>query len=111
MALKQPEIQKIIKEVGLATVLEGANKVDYVQYNNYEIAIPVEVEGKEYWAKISIGCGQLKDVHRRGDEYPLSYAFDPYVAQAEWELEREYKEKLRIEEEKAKAEALKKFKK
>ena len=30
MALKQAEIQRKVKEVGLATILDGANKVDYV---------------------------------------------------------------------------------
>ena len=111
MALKQAEIQKMVKDAGLAAILEGANKVDYVQYNDYEIAIPVMVEGIERWAKVSIVCGQLKDVHRRGDEFPISYAFDPFVAKEDWEIDKEYKAKLKAEKEKAKAEKLKKSKK
>ena len=111
MALKTMEIQKIVKDAGLAAILEGANKVDYVQYNDYEIAIPVMVEGIERWAKVSIVCGQLKDVHRRGDEFPISYAFDPFEAQENWKIDKEYKAKLKAEKEKAKAEKLKKSKK
>ena len=110
MALKQAEIQKMVKEAGLATILEGAKNVDYVQYNDYEIAIPVIVEGVERWAKVSIVCGQLKAVHRRGDEYPISYAFDPFAAREDWKIDKEYKAKLQAEKEKAKAEKLAKKK-
>ena len=106
MALKQAEIQKMVKEVGLATILEGAKNVDYVQYNDYEIAIPVEVEGIERWAKVSIVCGQLKDVVKAGTDRPMSCAFDPFVAREEWEIDKEYKAKLKAEKEKAKAEKL-----
>ncbi len=106
MALKTMEIQKMVKEVGLATILEGANKVDYVQYNDYEIAIPVEVEGVERWAKVSIVCGQLKDVVKPGNDRPMSCAFDPFVARENWEIDKEYKAKLAKEKEKAKAEKL-----
>lgn len=104
MALKVAEIQKIVKDTGLATILNGANEVDFVQYGNHEIAIPVEVEGKECWAKVSIVCGQLKDTK-------TSKAFDPFVAQEDWELDKEYKAKLKAEKEKAKAEKLEKSKK
>ena len=106
MALKTMEIQKMVKDAGLAAILEGANKVDYVQYNDYEIAIPVMVEGIERWAKVSIVCGQLKDVYKREDEQPISCAFDPFVAQEDWMLDKEYKAKLKAEKEKAKAEKL-----
>ena len=111
MALKTMEIQKMVKEVGLATILEGANKVDYVQYNDYEIAIPVMVEGIERWAKVSIVCGQLKDVFKPGNDRPMSYAFDPFVAREDWEIDKEYKAKFKAEKEKAKAEKLEKSKK
>lgn len=104
MALKQAEIQKMVKDAGLAAILEGANKVDYVQYSDHEIAIPVMVEGIERWAKVTIVCGQLKDTK-------TSNAFDPFVAQEDWELDKEYKAKLKAEKEKAKAEKLKKSKK
>ena len=106
MALKQSEIQRKVKEVGLATILDGANKVDYVQYNDFEIAIPVIVEGIERWAKVSIVCGQLKDVWKPGLDYPMSYAFDPFEAQEDWKIDKEYKAKLKAEREKAKAEKL-----
>lgn len=106
MALKTMEIQKIVKDAGLAAILEGANKVDYVQYNDYEIAIPVMVEGIERWAKVSIVCGQLKDVWKPGLDYPMSYAFDPFAAQEDWKIDKEYKAKLKAEKEKAKAEKL-----
>lgn len=106
MALKTMEIQKMVKDAGLAAILEGANKVDYVQYNDYEIAIPVMVEGVERWAKVSIKCGQLKDVCKPGNDRPLSCAFDPFVAREEWEIDKEYKAKLKAEKEKAKAEKL-----
>ena len=99
MALKQAEIQKMVKDTGLATILNGANEVEFVQYGDHEIAIPVMVEGIERWAKVTIVCGQLKDTK-------TSNAFDPFVAQEDWELDKEYKAKLKAEKEKAKAEKL-----
>ena len=111
MALKRMEIQKMVKDAGLAAILDGANKVDYVQYNDYEIAIPVMVEGVERWAKVSIKCGQLKDVWKPGLDYPMSYAFDPFETQQDLKIDKEYKAKLQAEKEKAKAEKLKKSKK
>ena len=99
MALKQAEIQKMVKDAGLATILNGANEVDFVQYGDHEIAIPVMVEGVERWAKVTIVCGQLKDSK-------TAKAFDPFVAQEDWELDKEYKAKLKAEKERAKADKL-----
>ena len=104
MALKQAEIQKMVKDTGLTAVLNGASEFDFVQYGDHEIAIPVMVEGVERWAKVTIVCGQLKDSK-------TSKAFDPFVAQEDWELDKEYKAKLKAEKEKAKAERLEKSKK
>ena len=65
-------------------------------FGDYEIAVPVTVDGEERWAKISVVCGQLKDTK-------TSKAFDPFVAADEWQAEKEIK---RIEAEtKAKAKA------
>ena len=91
MALKQAEIQKMVKDAGLATILNGANEVEFVQYGDHEIAIPVMVEGIERWAKVTIVCGQLKDTK-------TSNAFDPFVAQEDWELDKEYTELWRYME-------------
>lgn len=100
MALKQAEIQKMVKDTGLATILNGANEVDFVQYGDHEIAIPVMVEGVERWAKVTIVCGQLKNSK-------TAKAFDPFVAQEDWELDKEYKAKLKAEKERQKPKNLK----
>lgn len=102
MALKQAEIQKIVKDTGLNLITQ--NEYEYVQFGDHSIAIPVTVEGKECWAKVTIVCGQLKDTK-------TSVAFNPYDAQEEWELDKEFKAKVKAEKEKAKAEKLAKSKK
>jgi ligand-binding sensor protein len=103
MALKTAEIQKMVKDAGLETVLTQTD-FDYVQYDEHSIAIPVMVEGKECYAKVTIVCGQLKDTK-------TSKAFDPYVAQEEWEIDKEFKAKVKAEKEKAKADKIAKSKK
>ena len=104
MALKVAEIQKKVKDTGLALVLAGTENAEVVQYGDHSIAVKVEVEGKPRWAKISVVCGQLSDTK-------VTKAFDPYDAREEWELDKEFKAKVNAEKEKAKAEKLAKSKK
>ena len=106
MALKVVEIQKIVKDAGLSLVVGKASEqeIEFVQYADHSIAIPVMVEGKERWAKISIVCGQLSDTK-------TTKAFDPFVALEEWEIDKEYKAKVKAEKDKAKAEKISKSKK
>ena len=106
MALKVAEIQKIVKDAGLALVVGNAcsKELEIVQYADHSVALPVMVEGKECWAKISIVCGQLSDTK-------VTKAFDPYVALEEWEIDKEYKAKVKAEKEKAKADKIAKSKK
>jgi hypothetical protein len=74
------------------------------QFADFSIAVPVEVEGKEYWAKVTVVCGQIKDTK-------TSKAFDPFVAKEEWELDKEIKEKEKLAKEKIKAEKIARSKK
>ncbi len=101
MALKQSEIQKLVKDTGLNLITQSG--YDYIQFGDHSIAIPVMVEGKECYAKVSVVCGQLKDTK-------TSKAFNPYDAQEDWELDLEFKAKVKAEKEKAKAEKLAKSK-
>ena len=103
MALKQAEIQKLVKDTGLKIVLTQTD-FNYVQYDEHSIAIPVRVEGKDCYAKVTIVCGQLKDTK-------TSKAFDPYIAQEEWEIDKEFRAKVKAEKEKAKADKIAKSKK
>ena len=103
MALKVAEIQKMVKDTGLGLVVKGAEGTEFIQYADHSIAIPVEVEGKECWAKISIVCGQLTDTKS-------TKAFDPFVAREDWEIDKEYKAKVKAEKEKAKTDKIAKSK-
>lgn len=91
--MKMAEIQKEVKTVAFEEIKSlFAEKGE--QYSDFEIAIPVEIEGEgEFWAKVSVVCGQIKDSKS-------SKAFDPFVARDEWEAEKAHKAK--IAEEKAK---------
>ena len=108
--MKMADIQKMVKETAFNRIKECFAD-DGEQYGDFEIAVPVEVGGVERWAKVTVVCGQLKDVYGRGNEEPISYAFDPFVAREEWEIDKAYKAKLAEEKVKAKAEKLARSKK
>ena len=100
--MKVAEIQAKVKE----TVFNEIAKLfaeNGEQFGDFDIAVPVTVEDVERWAKISVVCGQLKDTK-------TSKAFDPFVAKAEWEADKEYKAKLAESKAKAKADKLAKSK-
>lgn len=99
MAMKMAEIQKAVKSSVFAEIkkLFGERAE---QYGDFEIAVPIEIEGEgEFWAKVSVVCGQIKDSKS-------SKAFDPFVAKAEWEEEKAYKAKVAEEKAKAKADKI-----
>lgn len=99
MAMKMAEIQKAVKSVAFKDIQSlFAGKGE--QYGDFEIAVPVEIEGEgEFWAKVSVVCGQIKDTAN-------SKAFDPFVAQADWKEDKATKAKLAEEKAKAKAKKL-----
>lgn len=94
--MKMAEVQKAVKSVAFEEIKAlFAEKGE--QYGDFEIAVPVEIAGEgEFWAKVSVVCGQIKDSK-------TSKAFDPFVAKADWEADKEYKAKLAEEKAKAKA--------
>lgn len=98
MAMKMKEIQDAVKENAFAQIKElFAEKGE--QFADYSLAVPVEVEGEERWAKISVVCGQIKPTK-------TSDAFDPFAVAEEWKIDKEIKAKEKAEKEKAKAEKL-----
>lgn len=96
MALKTKEIQDIVK-ANVFDQIKANFEENGEQFADFSIAVPVEVEGNEYWAKVSVVCGQIKDTKS-------SPAFDPFAVAEEWKLDKEVKTKLAKEKEKAKAE-------
>lgn len=99
MAMKVAEIQSAVKsavfeEIKALFVESGE------QFGDFEIAVPVEVDGVERWAKVSVVCGQLKDSKS-------SKAFDPFVAREAWESDKAYKQALAESKAKAKADKAK----
>lgn len=102
MALKQAEIQAKVKADAFDAVKDlFGDKGE--QFADFSLAVPVEVEGKEYWAKISVVCGQIKDTK-------TSPAFDPFAVAEEWQADKEYKAQLAESKAKAKADKLAKSK-
>lgn len=99
MAMKMADIQKEVKSVAFEDIKSlFADKGE--QYGDFEIAVPVEIKGEgEFWAKVSVVCGQIKDT-------ASSKAFDPFVAQADWQEDKATKAKLAEEKAKAKAKKL-----
>ncbi len=98
MALKVKEIQDIVKGSTFDTITKVFGESGEV-FGDSSIAIPVEVEGKEYWAKVSVVYGQIYDTK-------ASKAIDPFVARQAWETEKAIKEAEAEAKAKAKAEKL-----
>lgn len=84
--MKMAEIQKEVKTAAFEEIKSFfAEKGE--QYGDFEIAIPVEIEGEgEFWAKVSVVCGKFKDSK-------TSKAFDPFEAREDWEAEKKAKAK------------------
>ena len=99
MAMKVMEIQKAVKS-GVFEDIKELFGERAEQYNDFELAVPVEIEGEgEFWAKVSVVCGQIKDT-------ASSNAFDPFVARKLWEEDKATKEKIAQEKAKAKADKI-----
>ena len=101
--MKMTDIQRMVKENAFNRIKECFAD-DGEQYGDFEIAVPVEVDGVEHWAKITVVCGQLKDTK-------TSPAFDPFVARDEWEADKAYKALLAESKAKAKADKIARSKK
>lgn len=96
--MKVSEIQSKVKGDIFAQIMDlFAEKGE--QFADYSVAVPVEVDGKECWAKVSVVCGQLTDTK-------TSKAFNPFEAQASWEEEKALKQAEAEAKAKAKAEKL-----
>lgn len=96
--MKVAEIQKEVKSSAFAEIQELFGE-RAEQYNEFELAVPYEVDGRECWAKVSVVCGQLTDTKS-------SKAFDPFKMRELWEEDKAYKKKIAEEKEKAKADKI-----
>ena len=103
MAKKLSEIQTEVKTTVFNSIKELFAE-NGEQYADFSIAVPVEIDGVEYWGKVTVVCGQVKDTK-------TSSAFNPFDAREEWELDKEIKEKERLAKEKAKADKIARSKK
>ena len=96
--MKMADIQKEVK----ASVFEDIKALfneNGEQIGDFELAVPVIVDGSERWARIKITCGQLKDTKS-------APAFDPFVVQSEWLADKEIKAKEAEAKAKAKADKI-----
>ena len=104
MALKQNEILAEVKKQVFDLVKPIADNHSGEQYADYAVAIPVTLEGQEYWGCITITCGQIKDTKKNS-------AFDPFEKQADWLAEKQFKKEEAERKAKAKAEKIERSKK
>jgi hypothetical protein len=103
MAKKMAEIQAEVKATVFNSIKEQFAE-NGEQYADFSIAVPVEVDGVEYWGKVTVVCGQIKDT-------ASAKAFDPFVVQADWKEDKATKAKLAEAKAKAKEEKLARSKK
>ena len=91
--LTMKAIQDIAKERIFDNILEMANEQDGIQFGNFDVALPVEVEtgeGKqEVFVTISLTAKNWKDT-KQAD------AFNPIEKREEWQAELEIKKKAEL---------------
>lgn len=84
----------VLKASELLTLPEIAENAGHNCY-----AIPVEVNGQEIWVTVTLQAKQWYDTER-------TKAFDPFVAEAEWQLILEGRKKSEEEREQKKADKI-----
>ena len=104
MALKQHEILAEVKKEVFALIEPIAKEHNSEQYADYAVAIPVMLEGQEYWGCITVTCGQIKATKK-------TPAFDPFIKQKDWLEDKNSKREEAERKEKEKAKKLAKAKK
>jgi ligand-binding sensor protein len=96
--MKMADIQARVKENAFAQIKDLFAE-NGEQFADFSIAVPVTVADNEYWAKVVVTCGQIKDTK-------TTEKFDPFVAAENWRADLEYKAQLKASKEKAKADKL-----
>ena len=104
MALKQHEILAEVKKEVFALIEPIAKAHNSEQYADYAVAIPVMLEGQEYWGCITVTCGQIKATKK-------TPAFDPFIKQKDWLEDKNSKREEAERKEKEKAKKLAKARK
>ncbi len=104
MALKQHEILAEVKKEVFALIEPIAKDHNSEQYADYAVAIPVMLEGQEYWGCITVTCGQIKATKK-------TPAFDPFIKQKDWLEDKETKREEAERKEKEKAKKLERARK
>lgn len=98
--LTMKAIQDSAKSQIFANVLEMATEQNGVQFGNFDVAIPVEIETgdgvQEVWVTIGLTAKNWKDTKQAS-------AFNPYEKNIEWQNELEIKAKEKELKEKSKA--------
>ena len=104
MALKQHEILAEVKKEVFALIEPIAKEHNSEQYADYAVAIPVMLEGQEYWGCITVTCGQIKATKK-------TPAFDPFIKQKDWLEDKETKKEEAERKEKEKQKKLERARK
>lgn len=97
--MKKSEILASAKATVLSNIIDTLNNLGAERYaSEYNLAIPVTVDGIEVWVKVDLTTANYADTK-------VSKAFDPFVKRDEYDTEmaikaKEKAEKDRIREEK-----------
>lgn len=78
-------------------------KVGAEEVKNYVYAVPTEVDGNEKWVEITLVAKDTM-TDENGDKVP----YDPFVVQANYQVEKEIKAEAKAERERKHAEKVKK---
>lgn len=85
------EIRESIKKMALSKVSDALDAAGAEQYEGeYKLAIPVTIDGAEYWCKVVFTAAQWTKTK-------TSDPFDPFVLQSEYLEEKAIKEKEKAE--------------
>lgn len=85
------EIRETIKKMALEKISDALETAGAEKYSgDYKLAIPVTIEGAEYWCKIDLSAAQWTKTK-------TSNPFDPFALQAEYLEEKAIKDQKKAE--------------
>lgn len=101
--LTKAQILEMAKKNVLGLFEEILEKVGAEEVKSYVYAVPTEIEGNEKWVEVTLVAKDMM-TDENGDKVP----YDPFVVQANYQVEKEIKAEQKAERERKHAEKVQK---
>ena len=101
--LTKAQVLKMAKKNVLGMIENILNDVGAEEVKSFVYAVPTEVDGNEKWVEVSLVAKDMM-TDDNGDKVP----YDPFIVQANYQVEKEIKAQEKAERERKHAEKVKK---